>query len=97
MNNEKDAERPLRIRSRPCRLHASRFRRTGCAFADEISLPRHTAKTGEMREESPAAPVAMGHEAILLVEDDPLMLDMTRLMLETFGYRVLAASTPGAG
>jgi CheY-like chemotaxis protein len=60
-----------------------------------IYLPRHVAKTGQMRKESPAAPAARGYETLLLVEDDPAMLDMTTLMLKTFGYRVLAASTPG--
>jgi two-component system, cell cycle sensor histidine kinase and response regulator CckA len=60
----------------------------------KIYLPRHAAQTGQMREESPAAPVAMGYETILLVEDDPVMLEIVRLMLETLGYRALASSTP---
>ncbi|MCG2746429.1 MAG: response regulator, partial [Desulfobulbaceae bacterium] len=40
------------------------------------------------------APDAQGDETILLVEDDASILDITRLMLEKLGYRVLAASTP---
>jgi PAS domain S-box-containing protein len=60
----------------------------------KIYLPRHAAKTEQMRKESPAAPVAQGHETILLVEDELAILNMTRQMLERFGYRVLSASTP---
>jgi PAS domain S-box-containing protein len=61
----------------------------------QIYLPRHAAKTEQMQKESPAAPAAQGHETILLVEDEPLVLEMARLMLERLGYRVLVASTPG--
>jgi CheY-like chemotaxis protein len=61
----------------------------------KIYLPRHAAKVGQMRKESPSVPVARGHETILLVEDEPAILNMTRQMLERFGYRVLSASTPG--
>jgi CheY-like chemotaxis protein len=35
-----------------------------------------------------------GDETILLVEDEPAMLSMTRAMLVRLGYRVIAASTP---
>ena len=36
-----------------------------------------------------------GHETILLAEDETAILDMVKQILEDFGYRVLAASTPG--
>jgi two-component system, cell cycle sensor histidine kinase and response regulator CckA len=35
-----------------------------------------------------------GSETILLVEDEPMILNMTTLMLKRQGYRVLAAATP---
>ena len=59
----------------------------------QIHLPRHVA-TGP--EPAPAAPPppARGHETILLVEDEPILLAMTGLMLEQLGYRVLPAATP---
>jgi len=61
-----------------------------------IYLPRHVAAGAEgMREEGQAVPVASGHETVLLVEDEPAILDMARRMLEKLGYRVLAAPTPG--
>jgi two-component system, cell cycle sensor histidine kinase and response regulator CckA len=37
-----------------------------------------------------------GSGTILLVEDEQAILDMTREMLEGFGYQVLAATTPSA-
>ncbi|MEW6519816.1 MAG: PAS domain S-box protein [Thermodesulfobacteriota bacterium] len=61
----------------------------------KIYLPRHAAATGQMRQESQAAPAAPGHETILLVEDEAAILEITRLMLEKLGYQVLTASTPG--
>ncbi|MBU1233265.1 MAG: PocR ligand-binding domain-containing protein [Proteobacteria bacterium] len=61
----------------------------------KIYLPRHAAKGEDTRKEGLVTPDAQGHdETILLVEDDPSILRMTRLMLENLGYRVLAASTP---
>lgn len=41
------------------------------------------------------APLEPGHATILLVEDEPAMLNMTRAMLERRGYKVLAAASPG--
>jgi PAS domain S-box-containing protein len=60
-----------------------------------IYLPRYAARTEQMRKESPDALIVQGHETILLVEDESAILNMTRLMLESFGYRVLPTSTPG--
>jgi two-component system cell cycle sensor histidine kinase/response regulator CckA len=65
----------------------------GTAF--KLYLPRHAAETVEAQRQDQAAPAPGGHETILLVEDEPSILDMAKLMLETFGYRVLSASTPG--
>jgi signal transduction histidine kinase/CheY-like chemotaxis protein len=59
-----------------------------------IYLPRHAAKTEQTKKESPAVPVERGDETILLVEDEPAMLKTGGLMLERYGYQVLAASTP---
>jgi PAS domain S-box-containing protein len=61
----------------------------------QIHLPRHAAPTV-----SPAGPEAApapgrGHETILLVEDEPALLRISRRVLENLGYRVLAARGPG--
>ena len=59
-----------------------------------IYLPRHVVKSEHIREVSPPAQLPRGEETILLVEDEPAVLEMVKLMLETFGYTVLASSTP---
>ena len=43
----------------------------------------------------PTPPGAGGHETILLVEDEPMILSITTTMLREFGYTVLAAASPG--
>jgi CheY-like chemotaxis protein len=60
-----------------------------------IYLPRHV---GEAIEHPPAGtpPLPRGRgETVLLVEDEPLILNLNQAMLEQLGYRVLTASTPG--
>ena len=61
----------------------------------KIYLPRLRGKAEEMRTEGAAGPAMRGQETILLVEDEPAMLELTRTLLEMQGYTVLAASTPG--
>jgi two-component system cell cycle sensor histidine kinase/response regulator CckA len=62
----------------------------------EICLPRHVAaKAGPVQSDPSTVPFSRGHETILLVEDEPAILDMTKAMLVRLGYTVLASSTPG--
>ncbi len=61
----------------------------------KIYLPVYTAKSDEVVEKAPELPTERGHETILLVEDEPAILQMTTMMLERQGYTVLAAATPG--
>jgi PAS domain S-box-containing protein len=60
-----------------------------------IYLPRNTDKSEQAWTEGAAEPNLRGHETILLVEDEPTILELTTEMLTTQGYTVLAASTPG--
>ena len=69
--------------------------RPGLGTRFKIYLPRHADKATHQRQKGPG-PVPQGHETILLVEDEPAILQMTKKMLERQGYLVLAASTPGA-
>jgi len=48
-----------------------------------------------MPQEDTASSVMHGNEVILLVEDEPMILNMTVTMLQRHGYRVLPAATPG--
>jgi PAS domain S-box-containing protein len=61
----------------------------------EIYLPRNTAETGRASRTEVAQSTAGGHETILLVEDEAMILDITTKMLERQGYTVQAAATPG--
>jgi PAS domain S-box-containing protein len=61
----------------------------------KIYLPVYTAKSDEVVEKSSELPAERGHETILLVEDEPEILQMTTMMLTRLGYTVVAAATPG--
>jgi two-component system cell cycle sensor histidine kinase/response regulator CckA len=60
----------------------------------KLYLPRHAGATMEARNQGRATSARGGHETILLVEDERSILDMAKMMLEKFGYRVFCASTP---
>ena len=66
----------------------------GSTFRIYLPLLRETGAAAA----APAAPLPIpgGHETILLVEDEPALLNMTRMMLEQIGYRVLPAASPAA-
>ncbi|MEI7637131.1 MAG: PAS domain S-box protein [Syntrophus sp. (in: bacteria)] len=61
-----------------------------------IYLPRHEGKTKQVQTRGPVEACSRGRETILLVEDDPSILEMTTRMLEKHGYTVLSANVPGA-
>ena len=60
-----------------------------------IYVPRYVGKADRFRKDAGAVPVHRGNETILLVEDELTLLKLGKRMLESFGYTVLAASTPG--
>jgi len=60
-----------------------------------VYLPRQATRTAEVPTTEPAKPVVPGSETILLVEDEPLILDIVTTMLDVLGYTVLPAATPG--
>ncbi len=59
-----------------------------------IYLPAHSVGTGSPKSKSPDDISTFGHETILLVEDEPAILNMTAMMLRSQGYTVLPAATP---
>ncbi|MCK4505189.1 MAG: PAS domain S-box protein, partial [Candidatus Aegiribacteria sp.] len=61
----------------------------------KIYLPRHASKATQIQKTGSAESVKQGYETILLVEDEPTILQLTTMMLERQGYTVMAASTPG--
>ncbi len=60
-----------------------------------IYLPRYESRVKQPQSEDSSKKPMGGHETILLVEDEPAILNMTRIMLIRLGYTVLAASGPG--
>jgi PAS domain S-box-containing protein len=59
-----------------------------------IYLPRISPSEGKAPQAEPSCTAAPRTETILLVEDNPGMLQLTGKMLENLGYHVLTASTP---
>jgi PAS domain S-box-containing protein len=64
----------------------------GSAFS--IYLPRSTEEVNKNYEASENRTITGGTETILLVEDEPMILEVTTAMLQLRGYTVLAASSP---
>ena len=62
-------------------------------LAQAIYLPRHPEALAEPTGKESAAAVT-GNETILLVEDEPAILEMTGMMLHRLGYTVLSAGKP---
>ncbi|MBM9521004.1 PAS domain S-box protein [Desulforhopalus vacuolatus] len=62
----------------------------------KIYLPRYLGDESQtIRKEIPVEQTIRNGETILLVEDEPAILEMTTMMLEGLGYTVMAAATPG--
>jgi signal transduction histidine kinase/CheY-like chemotaxis protein len=59
-----------------------------------IYLPRYAGEAKQAPKEETAKPAMDGQETILLVEDEPALLQMVTKALKKKGYKVLAASTP---
>jgi PAS domain S-box-containing protein len=67
--------------------------RKGSAF--HVHLPRHESSLPQSRKKAEPMPAEIqGGETILVVEDEPEILALTRLMLERLDYTVLAAGAP---
>jgi signal transduction histidine kinase/CheY-like chemotaxis protein len=67
----------------------------GLGSTFEIYLPRVEGQPEAAAEERQATEPARGRETILLVEDEELVRDFAREVLEMHGYRVLEASGGG--
>ncbi|MGB7908743.1 MAG: PAS domain S-box protein [Syntrophobacteraceae bacterium] len=61
----------------------------------KIYLPRFERETAQVASEEINVKRPTGTETILLVEDDEAILNLSKIILENLGYKVLAAQTPG--
>jgi PAS domain S-box-containing protein len=62
----------------------------------KVYLPRHVGTVEAALAPQVEAAPAVGHETVLLVEDEPAMLAMARTALSRLGYDVLSAAAPAA-
>ncbi len=60
----------------------------------KIYLSRHLGKAGHPEPKGSLEPDARGCETVLLVEDEPALLRLSKAMLEGLGYQVLAMGSP---
>ena len=75
-------------------IHVDSEPERGTSF--RLCLPAYGQETGQVDTgRDNEAPCPLGHETVLLVEDEPSILRMATRLLEKLGYRVLTASTPG--
>ncbi len=61
----------------------------------KVYLLRHVAPSRRDQTAIPKPQDISGNETILVVEDEILNLEMVEMMLKTYGYQVIAASSPG--
>jgi PAS domain S-box-containing protein len=67
----------------------------GLGTTFKIYLPRHRASAADLPKKLSEKPAGRCHETILLVEDEPAILEMTGMMLQREGYTVIKAKSPG--
>ena len=60
----------------------------------KIYLPAYAAEIANIQSKGAAGVTPSNGETVLVVEDEPALLTMTKIMLEKSGYQVLTASTP---
>jgi CheY-like chemotaxis protein len=70
------------------------YSESGLGTTFTIYIPRHIGKATQLGTGEVAEYVPRGDEVILLVEDEPTILDMVKTMLEHLGFTVLAAGAP---
>jgi two-component system, cell cycle sensor histidine kinase and response regulator CckA len=60
-----------------------------------IFMPQHLGPQEKAGQALPVPPLPCGNETVLLVEDEPAILEMSAMILNTLGYCTLTAGTSG--
>lgn len=66
----------------------------GLGSVFKIYIPRYKGTTGHRQDQETDLTAVTGKETIMVVEDEPSILKMTKSMLEQRGYKVIPASKP---
>jgi len=61
----------------------------------KIYLPRLSDSAGDSAKADQVPSTLIGHETVLVVEDEMMYLQISKSILESYGYEVLTASSPG--
>ncbi len=60
-----------------------------------VYLPKYTGKSSSRQESTQQETIRHGQETILMVEDEQAILSIGKRILDTMGYTVLTANSPG--
>jgi PAS domain S-box-containing protein len=74
------------------RGHITVYSEPGKGTTFHVYLPRYLQEQGVDATVVTVAPLPRGHEHILVVDDEPAIVEMMRLTLQSLGYRVTACS-----
>jgi len=66
----------------------------GLGTTFKVYLPQHGDQIEQVEQSGTLAPLAQGHEVVLVVEDEAAILEVVTTTLRTQGYTVLQAATP---
>jgi len=66
----------------------------GVGTTFKVYLPRQMKAIERVTPKAESVPPVNGHETVMLVEDEPVILSMATILLEKFGYRVMAFPKP---
>jgi len=61
----------------------------------KVYFPVHEGKSAGLKHKNSPVDHLTGNETILVVEDEPMILNLAKTMLEHSGYKVLPAMSPG--
>jgi len=81
------------IKQNQCLINV--YSEVGKGTVFKIYLPRQTGSAVPIKRSLVSEDIPRGMETILLVEDEPTLLDLSRNILQRLGYTVLTATTPG--